>query len=116
MKQETIKKANAIMMLIDYAQRAKAIMQGTTRIELVHSNSGKLANLYPLATGQGSIEFRNVKLPDDVAEQIKSELLRFMSRVNRHLDNYEYNLKQELEDLTDSSDVKIKKEKEDSDE
>jgi hypothetical protein len=103
MKEATIIKGSDLLMQIEHVHKAKAIVHEAQSMDLYHSNRGTLARFFPYKDGGSkNIQFnQGVELPGDVLEKILSETLRFISRVNRHLDSLEYDLKQELEDLQD---------------
>jgi len=101
MKEATILKGYDILKQIEHAQKAKTIMQELSHFELRHRSQGSLGSLYPYATSGDNIYFNEVNIPQEVREQINSEVLKFISRVNKHIDNYEYELKRKLEEIED---------------
>jgi len=100
MKQETITKGADILNKIDHAQRAMACVITAKRIEFDNGSGTTLARIHPDQAQQG-VDFKGHLLPEEVNQQLRSEALRFISRCKRHLENYEFSLKQELEDLQD---------------
>jgi hypothetical protein len=96
MKEETFVKAKEIRENIDRAEHAQAILHESVSISLGNNRSGNLGNIYPMADKSGVF---SGSLPEEIQEKIRSEALRFISRCKRILENYEFNLKQDLEDL-----------------
>jgi hypothetical protein len=96
MKEETFVKAKEIRDSIDRAEHTQAILHETTTITFGNPRHGTLGSIYPMAEKTGVF---SGSLPEEINEKIKSEALRFISRCKRILDNYEFNLKQDLEDL-----------------
>jgi len=100
MKQETIIKGAEILKKIDHAQYAKAVLIETNEIEFSSSKRSRLLTARPnMSTGGDRLIVSGCSLPDELLEQLHSETLRYISRMRHHLDNYEYDLKQELQDL-----------------
>jgi hypothetical protein len=98
MKQEIILKAADILKQIDQIEKARAIIALTHRIDLDVPNKGTYGSIF-FSEEKGQVNLNNTTLTKEVQDHIVSETLRFPSRVKRILENYEFNLKQELEDL-----------------
>lgn len=99
MKQETILKGYELLKQIDGVQKTKNHLESITRVDLNNNQSGTLMSVHPLAE-PAIVNINNVNSDIIVLkEQIKEETIRFLQRCKRHCDDFEFKLKQELEDL-----------------
>ncbi len=99
MKQETILEGAEIIKRIEAVQRTKTLLEGASQVTMSNHSNGTTITINPFLE-PASVNFYNTACPNDLKEQIKEETLRFLQRCKRHCDDFEFKLKQELEDLS----------------
>jgi hypothetical protein len=98
MKQETILKGHALLRAIDQTQQVKESLIDTNEASVRETNRPTVGTIR--FNGNVAKSYWETKsIPEGLMELFSEEFTRCLQRCKRHCNDFEFKLKQELEDL-----------------